>query len=357
MGENPAVGSANAKMQRLGLANLDWLVVRDFTLIESATWWKDGPEIETGEMRTEDIGTEVFFFPAAAHTEKAGTFTNTNRMLQWHHQAQEPAGDSPQRPVVHVPPRPAGAGAAGRLDRRAGPAGARPDLGLPGRGPARRARRPRPCSPRSTATTPTATRSRRYTQLKDDGSTSCGCWIYCGVVRRRGQPGRPPQAGQRAGLGRAPSGPGPGRPTGAPSTTAPPPTPRATRGASARPTSGGTRSRARGPGTTSPTSPPTKPPSYRPPEDASGAGRASRHRRVHHAGRRQGLALRPGRAGRRPAARRTTSRRTRRSATRSTASSATRPGRSVSRTRTTASTPAGDAGHRRVPVRRSPPTG
>ena len=72
-GENPAVGSANARMQRLGMAKLDWLVVRDFSLIESATWWKDGPEIETGELRTEDIGTEVFFLPAAAHTEKDGT--------------------------------------------------------------------------------------------------------------------------------------------------------------------------------------------------------------------------------------------------------------------------------------------
>jgi formate dehydrogenase major subunit len=93
-GENPAVGSANAKMQRLGLAKLDWLVVRDFSLIESATWWQDGPEIETGEMRTQDIGTEVFFLPAAAHTEKDGSFTNTQRMLQWHHQAVEPGGDA-----------------------------------------------------------------------------------------------------------------------------------------------------------------------------------------------------------------------------------------------------------------------
>ncbi|MCW3040637.1 MAG: formate dehydrogenase, partial [Solirubrobacterales bacterium] len=92
-GQNPAVGSANTKLQRLAMANLDWLVVRDFSLIESATWWKDGPEIESGELRTEDIGTEVFFLPAAAHTEKSGTFTNTQRMVQWHHQAVEPQGD------------------------------------------------------------------------------------------------------------------------------------------------------------------------------------------------------------------------------------------------------------------------
>src|SRR3984957_7561062 len=93
-GQNPAVGSANARMQRMGLANLDWLVVRDLVMIESATFWQNGPELETGEMRTEDIKTEVFFMPAAAHTEKDGSFTNTQRMLQWHHTAVEPAGDA-----------------------------------------------------------------------------------------------------------------------------------------------------------------------------------------------------------------------------------------------------------------------
>ncbi|SFO20897.1 formate dehydrogenase major subunit [Pseudonocardia ammonioxydans] len=93
IGENPAVGTANSKQQRLGLANLEWLVVRDLNMIETATFWKDGPEIETGELRTEDIGTEVFFLPAANHTEKDGTFTNTQRLLQWHHKAVEPPGD------------------------------------------------------------------------------------------------------------------------------------------------------------------------------------------------------------------------------------------------------------------------
>ena len=36
----------------------------------------------------------MFFLPAAAHTEKSGSFTNTERMLQWHHAAVEPAGDA-----------------------------------------------------------------------------------------------------------------------------------------------------------------------------------------------------------------------------------------------------------------------
>ncbi len=93
LGQNPAVGSANGKMQRLAMSHLKWLVVRDLNLIESATFWKDGPEIATWEMRTADIATEVFFLPAAAHTEKDGTFTQTQRLLQWHHKAVEPSGD------------------------------------------------------------------------------------------------------------------------------------------------------------------------------------------------------------------------------------------------------------------------
>ncbi len=94
LGQNPAVGSANGRMQRRAMANLKWLVVRDLNLIETATWWKDSPEIETGELRTEDIGTEVFFLPAATHVEKAGTFTQTQRMVQWRHKALDPPGDA-----------------------------------------------------------------------------------------------------------------------------------------------------------------------------------------------------------------------------------------------------------------------
>src|SRR6185312_899210 len=93
LGQNPAVGSAHGKMQRLGMAHLKWLVVRDLNMIESATFWKDGPEIETGELTTTDIATEVFFFPAASHVEKDGSFTQTQRMLQWRDKAVEPTGD------------------------------------------------------------------------------------------------------------------------------------------------------------------------------------------------------------------------------------------------------------------------
>jgi formate dehydrogenase major subunit len=181
-GENPAVGSANTKMQRLGMAKLDWLVVRDFNLIESATWWQDGPEIESGELRTEEIGTEVFFFPAASHTEKDGSFTNTNRMLQWHFEAVEPAGDARSDLwfTYHL----------GRIIRRklAGSTDEmdRPILDLTWDYPTH-GRHAEPhaeavlaeINGRDAAGRPLST----YEELKDDGSTACGCWIYCGVYK------------------------------------------------------------------------------------------------------------------------------------------------------------------------------
>src|SRR3712207_7361740 len=81
-------------MNRFGLANLDWLVVRDLQMIESATFWGEGPEIETGEMSPETVGTEVFFMPAATHVEKEGTFTQTQRLLQWREKEVQRAGDA-----------------------------------------------------------------------------------------------------------------------------------------------------------------------------------------------------------------------------------------------------------------------
>jgi formate dehydrogenase major subunit len=180
VGENPAVGSANAKMQRMGMANLDWLVVRDLVMIESATFWKDGPEIETGELRTEAIGTEVFFLPAAAHTEKSGSFTNTQRMLQWHHQAVEPQGDARSDLwfYFHLG-RIIREKLAGSTDERD-----RPVLDLtwdyPTEGPLD--------EPDADAVLAEINGwdaegkpLSAYTQLTPDGSTACGCWIYCGV--------------------------------------------------------------------------------------------------------------------------------------------------------------------------------
>ena len=94
MGQNPAVGAPNSRLQRKALSKLKWLVVRDMVEIESANFWRESPEIERGELKTEDIETEVFFFPAAGHAENEGAFTNTQRLLQWREKAVDPPDDA-----------------------------------------------------------------------------------------------------------------------------------------------------------------------------------------------------------------------------------------------------------------------
>ena len=185
LGQNPAVGSAHGRLQRLGMAELDWLVVRDLAMIESASFWKDAPEIETGEIVTEKCRTEVFFMPAASHVEKAGTFTQTQRMLQWRDKAVEPQGD--QRSELwfayHLGRR-LREKLAGSADERDRPLldlawdyktedddqgwDAEPD----GADVLRRI---------NGIDLRTGKAVSSYLELRADGSTACGCWIYSGV--------------------------------------------------------------------------------------------------------------------------------------------------------------------------------
>ncbi len=90
MGQNPAAGSSHARLQRRALGRLDWLVVRDLYETETAAFWKcplDG-------TNPAEIDTEVFFLPAAGPGEKAGCFTNTQRLIQWKDKAVDPPGDA-----------------------------------------------------------------------------------------------------------------------------------------------------------------------------------------------------------------------------------------------------------------------
>ena len=190
MGENPTVGAANGKLQRLALANLDWLVVRDMQEIETAAFWYDSPEVETEEIKPEECATEVFFLPAASHTEKAGTFTNTQRLLQWREKAIEPEGDCRSELwfMYHL-----GRKVREKLVDSNDPKD-RAVLDLawdyPTEGP---------------YDDPDAEAVLReingwdenndalstYLQIKDDGSTTCGCWIYCGCYANEvNQPAR-----------------------------------------------------------------------------------------------------------------------------------------------------------------------
>ena len=183
LGQNPAVGSAHARMQRQGLAQLKWLVVRDLNMIESATFWKDSPEVETGELSAEDIDTEVFFLPPASHVEKDGTFTQTQRMLQWHHKAVEPPGDC--RSDLHFffdLGKRLKAALADSTDERD-----RPLLDLTWDYPQDEHGDPDAEAVLKEINGFHLTGDKAgeplssFTEMKPDGSTSGGCWIYTGV--------------------------------------------------------------------------------------------------------------------------------------------------------------------------------
>ena len=203
LGQNPAVGSANGKLQRKAMSHLKWLVVRDFNLIESATFWKDGPEIATGELRSEDIGTEVFFLPAAAHTEKDGTFTQTQRMLQWHHKAVEPAGDcrSELQFFYQLGKRLRAKLAASRLDRDAALRNLMWDYPEVEGGEPDAAAVLREINGEHLAGEKQGELLSTFVDMKADGSTSGGCWIYTGVYTGGVNQSATTQAGVGAILG------------------------------------------------------------------------------------------------------------------------------------------------------------
>lgn len=183
LGQNPAVGSAHGKAQRLGMANLDWMVVRDLFEIESATFWKDSPEVETGEIVPEECGTEVFLMPAASYAEKEGTFTQTQRMLQWRQQALEPPADCRSELwfFYHLGRMIRERLADSTQDRD------RPLLDLawdyPTSGETDDPSAEAVLKEINGFEIATGRPLSAFTEMKDDGSTLGGCWIYTGVYQ------------------------------------------------------------------------------------------------------------------------------------------------------------------------------
>ncbi len=187
VGQNPAVGGQNARLQRQALARLEWLVVRDLFETETASFWKDSPEVQQGLLRTEDIRTEVFLLPAAAAAEMDGSFTNTQRLVQWHDKAVDPPGDARSDLwfTVHLGLRLKQLYAASQLDRD------RPIQALTWDyiRPEENARWRIKDEPSAEAVLkeingyywadgrPLAT----FAELAADGSTACGGWVYTGV--------------------------------------------------------------------------------------------------------------------------------------------------------------------------------
>jgi len=87
-GQNPAVTEPNQGAVRTGLYNLDLLVVVD--MFETETAGASRKSVAAGDA-SDGI---TILIPTAAHTEKAGSSTNSGRTLQWRYKSADPAGNT-----------------------------------------------------------------------------------------------------------------------------------------------------------------------------------------------------------------------------------------------------------------------
>jgi formate dehydrogenase major subunit len=184
-GQNPAVGGQNAALQRAALGQLKYLVCQDLFETETAAFWKrEGVDPTT-------VGTEVFYMPAASVAEKAGTFTNTMRLVQFHEKAVDPPGaaHSDLAFAWNIGRRLKAlyAGSANPLDR--------PILDITwdyaSDDPHERSRDEpdveKVMREINGYTIATGDHVKAFAELKDDGTTAAGAWIYSGYFPAPGE--------------------------------------------------------------------------------------------------------------------------------------------------------------------------
>ena len=87
-GMNPACSGANANKVRNALSKLKWMVNVNLYENETGSFWK-GPG-----MNTKEIQTDVFMLPCASSVEKEGSISNSGRLAQWRYKAIDPVGKS-----------------------------------------------------------------------------------------------------------------------------------------------------------------------------------------------------------------------------------------------------------------------
>ncbi len=193
MGQNPAVGGQNAKYQRSALANLDWLVVKDNFETETAAFWYKAPEVVDGSVKVEDIQTEVFFFPSGQVAEMDGTYTNTQRLIKYHHKAVDPPGDARSDIwfTYHLGTRLKKLYEGSSEPRDQGIINLTWDFAPDDEEVAQWRIKDEPSALKimreiNGYMTDTGEHLPGFAALKDDGSTTCASWIYSGVFPKPG---------------------------------------------------------------------------------------------------------------------------------------------------------------------------
>jgi len=189
-GFNPLAALPNKKKVSDAMSKLKYLVVIDPLKTESGEFWRNHGE--KNPVKPEEIQTEVFRLPSSCFAEDPGTFTSSGRVIQWHWAGQEPPGSARvdreiigslftrirelyakdggklPDPILRltwgyaVPTQPSPEELLREINGRA-----LTDVLDP--------------KDKTRVLVPAGQQLAGFGQLQDDGSTSCGNWIYSGV--------------------------------------------------------------------------------------------------------------------------------------------------------------------------------
>jgi formate dehydrogenase major subunit len=189
-GFNPLAAAPNKGNLNLSLAKLKFLIVMDPLATETSEFWRNFGE--HNDVDSAKIQTEVFRLPTNCFAEENGSLTNSSRWLQWHWKGAEPPGDA--RSDLQIM-----GGIFNRmraLYRSDG--GAYPDPIVNLSWPYAQPNSPSPeelareysgkalkdlVDPKdpTKVTRKAGEQLAGFAELRDDGSTASGCWIFCGA--------------------------------------------------------------------------------------------------------------------------------------------------------------------------------
>ena len=191
-GFNPLMTFPNRAKVTEAFSKMKFMVVMDPLQTETARFWQNHGEYN--DVKSADIQTEVFELPTTCFAEDEGSLSNSSRWLQWHWAAQEPPAEARLDADIM-------AGIHNRLKAlyiKEG--GAFPDPIVNLNWPYELAEAPRPdelareingytladVKDANGVVMPAGRQLDGFAQLKDDGTTACGCWIYSGCFTEKG---------------------------------------------------------------------------------------------------------------------------------------------------------------------------
>ncbi|TDQ28043.1 formate dehydrogenase (quinone-dependent) catalytic subunit [Phyllobacterium brassicacearum] len=194
-GFNPLLAAPNRTKLTASLSKLKFLVTMDPLDTETARFWENHGEFN--DVDPSQIQTEVIQLPSTCFAEDEGSLTNSGRWLQWHWPGGTPPGEAKTdnwiMAQIHIRLK--------ELYRKEGGVFPDPIVNLdwayadPAEPSAEELAKELNGKAYATLYDPTdptkvvveaGKRVPSFAALRDDGSTSCGCWIYSGCFNENG---------------------------------------------------------------------------------------------------------------------------------------------------------------------------